>query len=257
MEIIILCTLGFLVALAVLVALRVKTGGKIEIKNSDIVLPLVIIALVLFLTGKIEEFGFGDFRIVAAIEEASNTPVKNQVSELSQLPVRDIAAAPKRGIEMIPQLIERKTQALTFQMGHGGYYGPAIEEYFTRLSRYPYLQYVIINNRDGTLYGLADARQLTTLVERREVSWDYSDLADWLNRAETPPLQELPGFIPADHAVKQTSDVLRTLARMDSLNVHMLPAVDNNYRFAGVVERSKLTASMLVDIANRLTPNRP
>ena len=43
----------FAALLAVLVALRAKTGNKIDIRNSDVVLALVPVALWLFLTGKI------------------------------------------------------------------------------------------------------------------------------------------------------------------------------------------------------------
>jgi CBS-domain-containing membrane protein len=39
---------------------------------------------------------------------------------------------------------------------------------------------------------------------------------------------------------------------MDSLDVQTLPVVDARGVFAGIVDRSKLTASMILDIAARL-----
>jgi CBS-domain-containing membrane protein len=39
---------------------------------------------------------------------------------------------------------------------------------------------------------------------------------------------------------------------MSSLDVQTLPVVDEAARFVGVVDRSKLTASMLIDIAAKV-----
>jgi hypothetical protein len=73
----------FAALLALLVALRTKTGNKVDIRNSDIVLALVPVALWLFLTGKIQEFGFGEVKIVAAIKMAATAPVGPEVSKLT------------------------------------------------------------------------------------------------------------------------------------------------------------------------------
>lgn len=139
---------GFILLLVMLVALRAKTGNKFEIRNSDIVLALIPVALWLFLTGKIQEFAFGDFKIVAAVKEASKSPVAPQVTEL---PVESVRMDPKGGIQEIPELMKKKSQALSFRMGHGGYWGPAISEYLNVLTQNPFLRYIIINNSDGSL----------------------------------------------------------------------------------------------------------
>ena len=52
----------FALLLAFVVLLRAKSGNKIDIRNSDIVLALVPVALWLFLTGKVQEFGFGEVK---------------------------------------------------------------------------------------------------------------------------------------------------------------------------------------------------
>jgi hypothetical protein len=114
----------FAVVLALLVALRTKTRNRIDIKNSDIVLALVPVALWLFLTGKIQEFAFGEVKIVAAIKLASKAPVGPEVSKLALDTVREpVHTMSKGGPEVIPQMINTKSQALSFTIGQGGYAG--------------------------------------------------------------------------------------------------------------------------------------
>ena len=114
---------------AALLALRSKTGNKVDIRNSDIVLALVPVALWLFLTGKIQEFCFGEVKIVAAIKMASTAPVGPDVSRLTIEAVREpVRMMSKGGPDVIPQMINSKGQALSFTVGQGGYAGPAIAD---------------------------------------------------------------------------------------------------------------------------------
>lgn len=78
-----LALLIFTALLVLLVVLRARTGNKVDIRNSDIVLVLVPVALWLFLTGKVQEFGFAEVKIVAAIKMASTAPVGPEVSKLT------------------------------------------------------------------------------------------------------------------------------------------------------------------------------
>src|SRR4029453_5824851 len=101
----------FAALLALLVALRAKTGNKVDIRNSDIVLALVPVALWLFLTGKIQEFGFGEVKIVAATKMAAPAPGGREVSKLTieagGEPVRMMS---KGAPDVIPQMINTKSQ---------------------------------------------------------------------------------------------------------------------------------------------------
>ncbi len=239
---------GFLAILVLLVMLRAKTGNKLDIKSSDIVLALVPIGLWLFLSGKVQEFAFGDFKIVAAIKDASKSPVAAQVTEL---PVVSLQTESKGSVDQIPNLIAKKSEALSFRLRHGGYYdGPAISEYLTRLTQYQFLRYVIVNDADGSFFCLADSRQLAALL-RESYSFD-EDFARWLNSGDKTQLAGLPGFISVEQAMMKTSNRRRALQLMDSLDVQTLPVIDDGRRFIGIIDRSKLTASMLIDIADKV-----
>lgn len=243
----------FAVVLALLVALRAKTGNRIDIKNSDIVLALVPVALWLFLTGKIQEFAFGEVKIVAAIKLASKSPVGPQVSKLTLATVSEpVRTMSKGGPEVIPQMIDTKSQALSFTIGQGGYAGPAIADYLDQLTQYPFLRYIVMNNPDGSFFGIADARQIADIIRASRPRVDATNLADWLNSANKAELEALPGFIPSENALHKSDDKQKALDRMNSLDVQVLPVLDEAGRFDGIVDRSKLTASILTEIAEHL-----
>ena len=241
----------FAIALVIIIAIRAKAGPKFEIKNTDIILALVPLALWLFLTGKVQEFALGDFKIVAsAIKDASKSPVSTQVTKL---PVETIHTETKEGVEKIPALLERHTQALSFSFGMGHhYYGPAIHRYFDALTKSPSFKYVVINNEDGSFFGMGDAQQMGALFNVFG-GIDYADsFANWLNSSDKEKVSKMPGFISSEMSLKQGADKQRALRLMDSLDVQTLPVVNNKDQFEGIVDRAKLTASVLVDIADRL-----
>jgi hypothetical protein len=156
-------------------------------------------------------------------------------------------------VSELPRLVESETEGLTFRIGHGGYWGPAIAEYFVTLSRQPFLKYVIIENPDGTFFGLANARPLAEFFELRfQAPITADQFAKWLNSSDTKALTQLPDFIGAGDAVSQETDKYQALLKMETLNVDRLPAVNEKKHFVGMVDRSRLTASLLIDVANNL-----
>jgi hypothetical protein len=243
----------FAIVLALMVALRAKTGNQIDIKNSDIVLALVPMALWLFLTGKIQEFAFGEVKIVAAIKLASKAPVGPQVSKLTVDTVREpVRTMTKAGPEVVPQMIDAKSQALSFTIGQGGYVGSAIADYLDKLTQYPFLHYIVMNNPDGSFFGIADARQIADVIRASSGRFSAMNLAEWLNGANKEELEALPGFIPSSKALHENQDKQKALEWMNSLDVQVLPVLDQAGKFDGIVDRSKLTASILTEIAQHL-----
>ena len=213
------------------------------------VLALVPVALWLFTSGRVQELTVGEVKIVAAIKQASNSPVAAQVT---RLPVDLVRADPKEGLSQLPELKRKGAQALSFQLGYGGYYGPVLRQYLDELMQLPSFRYVVINRAAGTLFGLLDSRQLTSLLKAGSGQVDPDRFAEWLNRSNTTELSSLPSFIPAKDALRKISETRTALELMNSLDVQTLPVVDDAGRFVGVVDRSKLTASMLIDIAAKV-----
>ena len=242
---------GFIALVALLVFIRFKTGSKFEIKNSDVAFPLVIIALWLFVTGRIKELTVGDVKIVAAFENASRSPVETQVTKV---PVEALSFDMKTGVSSIPNLVRRKSQALGFRLRHGGYYGSAIREYLSALAATPSFKYAVLLNPDGTLFGIADGRQIAALGAGGAGGGDYLQrFAGAVNDVDTKFLESLPGFISSKDALRPDSDTRTALLEMQRLDVQTLPVVDAGGALTGIVDRSKLSASMLIDITAHLT----
>ena len=241
----------FVLVLALLVVLRLKFGSRFEIRNTDILIALIPVALWLVFAGKIKSLEFGGFKIEAAFAEAAKESVKHQVTPV-KLPVERVRVDLKRGVEEIPKLIRHRTEALIFKLGYGSYYGPAIEEYLRRLTASPFLKYVVIQNTDGTFFGLLDARELNAFLNVHTHGLDARKFAKWLNRSDRVALSNLPGFIAQENAINEETDKRSALQMMDRLDRDFLPVVDKLKRFVGVVKRSRLTASLIVDVANKI-----
>jgi len=98
--------------------------------------------------------------------------------------------ASKGGVQEIPRLIEKNTEALIFRLGPGGYYGPAIRQYFDALYASSYLQYIIILDEQGKLFGIYDALDLAVYFCTEE-DRAYDNFAAWLKRPNDNSLQSL------------------------------------------------------------------
>ena len=250
--ILIFSLLAFAAVIGLLVWLRTSTDNKVEIKNSDIILGLLPVVLILFLSGKIESFEFGDLKVKAAFEQASSKEINSQVNLLQGIPVRELESDTKQSVNKIPQLIRNKTESLEFRLGHGGYYWSAIRDYFAALRSHSLLKYVIVNNNDGTFFGMFEAGQLVNYLEAERSNARYAEFEKFLNESDGDALLELPGFIGSDRAVSNNADRSNALTKMESNNLNFLPVINDAKRLQGIVERSRLTASLILDVTKQL-----
>ena len=253
-----LILIGFLL-LSLSLYLRSKMGSRYELKSTDIVLLLLPLVLWLFFTGKIGRVNvFGvEMETASVIVDASREPIDSQVTELSKASieevVREMEPMMKGGVDRIPRLIREGTEALQFQLGHGGYWGPAVRRYFESLVQSSSLKYIVVNERDGRLFGFYDARSLIEFFSLKDDGYEF--FAGLLNEGDErarEELSQLPSFIPGDQAVQSDERRVEVLQRLENLNAEVLPVVNEQHHFVGVVDRSRLTASLIVDIYKKL-----
>ena len=235
----------FAVVLVVLAVVRTKLGSKFEIRASDIVVALILAGLLLFATGKIQQMEFAGVKLATVIKDASASKAAETV-----LPVEPVEVHAKAGESEIPRLIAEGTEALTFVLGSDLYVGGVIGAYLDQLTQHGALRYIVINRPDGRFLGLADAGEMAKRIRGRALSAD--EFASMLGASNEERLKTLPGFVSADQAVTRTTEKRAALRIMDDLGVETLPVVDENGKFEGVVQQSRLSASILVDIAGRL-----
>ena len=242
------------------VFVRIYTAGKYEIKPTDLVFVFVPLIIAGIVTGRLK--GLDMFGVKADLSalwaEAADTKIEEQISSAPNSSVGDVMefvnTASKGGVAEIPRLIANKTNALSFTLGMGGYYGRAISEYFDRLYGSSYLRYVIVNNADESLFGIYPAADLIAYL--RAAGPDaYAQFEGSLNRADPQSqewLTQLPGFISAKSALSANVSKRDALQAMADLEVESLPVVDAGQRFIGTVERSKLTTSLVLAVTDRV-----
>ena len=78
------------------------------------------------------------------------------------------------------------------------------------------------------------------------------EVARWLATSDTAALKRLPGFIAADSAVTETTDKAHALQAMESLNIDTLPVINQEKQLVGIVNRSRVTASLILGVAKAL-----
>lgn len=244
---------AFVAILALLLVLRARNSA-LEIRATDIVVATLPVLIFLLVSGKIQrlEFGEGGVTIETAFVKASTTEIHSQVTPIADLPMEQTRVESKGAVSTIPQLLEKKTEGLSVRLGYGGYTGPAIQEYLAKLTAQPYLKYIIIENNDGTFFGMADARQLYAMLSNPYGQVKADELARWLANSNLASFIKLPGFIAAEHAVKPSADKSQTLQLMEQLNIDILPVVNEQRRYQGIVNRARVVASLILDVAKDL-----
>lgn len=269
---------AFIVTLAIIIWIKAKLANTIEIKPVDVGIALIPFILWMATAGifkKVEVPGIVSFEIADAFVAAAAEPINLQVSKM---PVTALKADAKRGVDEIPHMIESGTQVLSFKFGYSGYYGPAIWMYFNHLIMSPTFKYAVITDKDGSLFGLFEASKLTAILnsennkelmiafplkphnersdlpKRRQVK-KWTSFSETIKNNKKDKLSKVSGFVSLDMAVNADADKKRVLEQMEQQNLDWLPVVqqDNGVNhFQGIVERSRLTASLILDVTNQL-----
>jgi hypothetical protein len=255
-----------LVLIAV-VGVRTYTDGKIEVKLTDAAIAIIAAGLMLFMTGRISKLGISSSGVTVEttreiILAASAQPIANQVSKVSStaLPVVNVDVALKGGVGDIPALVRREAPALEFVLGNNGYVGLAIQQYLETLVKYPFFRFVVILKNDKSLFGMIDGRKMLGILQDPNSELRFDTFARALNQggaAEQAMLTKLPGFLPVSAAVTRSSDKTDALEKMEKVGSDWLPVVGENSKFDGLVERSRVTASLILDVTNQLRKTSP
>lgn len=239
------------------IMLRVAFSGKYEIKTIDLVFIVIPLLLVGLASGKLQELDL--FGVKADFSQlwtnAAETQVENQVSAAPISTLDDVVEminmAEKGLVGEIPRLIEERTEALSFRLGMGGYDERAIKTYFNSLLSSSYLRFVVVNNADGTLFGIYAAADLVGSLRALGDS-DYRQFAEMLNDADDRWFARLPGFVPASAAITIETTKREALKDMETLDRPSLPVIDASNRFIGTVDRAKLTASLILEVTEQI-----
>lgn len=102
---------------------------------------------------------------------------------------------------------------------------------------------------------MIDGRSLLATLEDQTSGITFQEFTSLLNRAndvDRQKLAQLPGFVSSSNAVTKQLDKREVLERMQNAGRDWLPVVTAQGQLDGVVDRSRLTASIILDVTNQL-----
>ena len=250
---------GIAAALLVgLVLLRSLTDGRAEVKVTDAVIALLPVVIALFATGKITKLVVGPEGVTVerareAILGAATSAVTDQVDAIDRIKPEELEVAAKGGVGRIAEYVARGIQALTYQVG-ARYVPEIMEQYFHRLTQSPRFRYMILVDGDR-FFGMMEAGKLVAFVDeeaaRRGDAPGWADIRHWIEN-DPDRFSTLAGFVSADHALPSGATKRQALQRLEDEDRDWLPVTDGQGSLIGIVDRSRLTASLILDVAGRL-----
>lgn len=245
----ILIALGiFVVSMIIMLVIRKKIGKDFEIKNSDILIGIIPLALWLLLSGKITSFEYGDLKIATAFASANNSPISEEISNIYR---RDIAELEKSSIFKLDEILKSKPDALIFYSGHNVYDPHITEEYLHKLSESS-LKYLLIKTTNHDFIGLISVDKFMAQAMVDKPVFSLREFVDWLNTNNIDQLKSIDGMLNTSVAVSPSSSKQETLARMQELDTKFLPVIENK-EFKGIIEMEKLSTSLLMDISKAIS----
>ncbi|WDE11320.1 hypothetical protein [Thalassomonas haliotis] len=266
---------AFILTLVLFIWLKGKLAKNVEIKPVDVGIALIPFVLWMASAGifkKVELPGLLAFETADVIVTAAAEPIDLQVSKI---PVTALKADPKSSVREIPRMIASGSQVLSFTLGYSGYHAGAVWMYFNHMIGSPPFKYALILDQQGALFGLFSARKLTAILNNdnnHELLEKYplkpfrglpgeNDVAKWhrftqnIVNSNKAALAKVPGFVELGQAVTPRADKKRVLAQMEQLGLDWLPVIRQESgisHFQGIVERSRLTASLILDVTREL-----
>jgi hypothetical protein len=244
------------------VMLRGATGGKWKITLDDAAIAAIALGLCLVITGRIRKIVVGKEGVtLETAEKAIRQSAGKPIAQVTGLPLEAVVVGEKEMRERIPELIQNRTQALKLVPGRHGYHSESVlKEYLKTLIQYDFFRFVIFLKRDDTLFGIINARNLWAKLNESNSDQPPTAFANFVNRLnggtdeDLRELAGLPGFVSVDDAATTRTVKSKVLKAMDLSKRDWLPVVNQDTKFVGIVDRSRLIGSMILDITNSLDP---
>lgn len=247
----------FFAVFAVVLGLRYHATGKAEPRLADALLALVPAVLTLLVSGYVQKLVVGPDRVEIEVREAFLTAGRSAIAgQVSELPFLALEEAGKGGIEDLEQMVERKVEVLSFVIGTSYYVADVVRAYFERLGNEGFFRFVLFKDVDGRMQFACAAQPLIAMINsdgyapagegpnRFVDDLERGFIVNWLSSANF--------CVAADGAVETSSRKGDVLAEMERRDREWLPVTNGEGRFAGVVYRSRLTSSVLVDVLQSL-----
>jgi len=225
---------------AILLKLLSRSGQKYE--TNWILISVLPIIFWLFFSGRLASLKAFGVELKAAIRRASNETITLD----QELQYEPVDPAEKADIALIPNYIQRRVTAISFQLGRQGYYAvSALRNYLEGLLPYPFFKYVVFT-RDRRFAGIVRAHTLYlfgTIGQGTE-----SGFRKILASIERGDVKDIPGVIGAELALKATDTRGQAMGKFERTDADELPVVNGEGILLGTVNRGRLVSEVLTSI---------
>jgi len=229
---------SFFVILFLIALINYKLNKEFKIETSWLALSLAPVVIWLITTQQLSEFsGFG---LAFKLNKVTATPVSLQLDgDLIQ--PEAISSDAKEGVGKIDIFKRERVSAITLEVGKRDYYlDSAIQRYLTELTPQTFFKYVLFLDKNGKFRGMIWGDKLLEEMSHRNI-----ELVDLL---ESNDISGISGINMASVATGSSKQA--ALQIMDKHGLSELPVVDENGYFIGVVERNKITSSIVAQLVS-------
>lgn len=231
---------SFFLIILVLIIINYKLNSSFKIETAWIALAVSPAVIWLLSTGQLAEFsGFGlEFKLKEASAKPFSLSLEGDRIEPALVPLGE-----KEGLAKIPELIQRRVPALALQLNRRGYYSNwAIGQYLEQLAQHEFFRYVVFFGKDGKFRGIMPAKKLLTQMMEEDLNI--------VKIIEEGTIDRLDGLRTV--SVPTASSKREALKIMEENEISELPVLNEKEQFVGVVEREKLTSSILLQLISQL-----
>jgi len=237
----------FVISMLIVILLRKRIGKELEIKNTDILIGIIPLALWLLLSGKISSFEYGDLKIVTAFQKANNNPISEAITNIYR---QDIDELEKSSIYKLETILSSKPDALVFYAGKNIYSDEITKEYLIRLSKST-LKFLLIKNTNKKFIGVISVDRFMSQSMVDTPSFSIRQFVNWLNSGNSKKIKNISGMLSIKESVQPSTSKQEALSKMQELSSKFLPVVQNE-DFKGIIEMEKLSTSLLMDISRAI-----
>ena len=237
MKIWIFVTLFFCILITI-AFINFKLNGEFKIETSWLALSLTPVIIWLLTTQQLSEFsGFG---LAFKLNKVTAAPVSLKLDG-DKIIAEQVSHDEKEGLVKIDEFKKNKVAAITLEVGKQGYYANgAIRRYLLELTQFSFFKYVIFQDKKGAFRGIIPAGKMLEKMESRSV--------DLVQVIESGDISQIEGVSTV--SVPSGSSKQKALQLIDEYGLSELPVVDESKSFIGIVERSKITSSIVAQLVS-------
>lgn len=226
----------FFAIIGLIALVNYKLNSEFKIESSWLALGLAPMVIWLITAGQLSEFsGFG---LAFKLNQAKAAPLSMQTDGNVIRPEK-ISSDEKGSYKKIDLFKRNRIAALTLKIGKKGYYvNHVIIEYLTELTPKSFFKYVLFVNESGEFKGIISGLELLQKMQDQGL-----DLVPLIENGEALDLVGVNRISVKSNASKQIS-----LQLMEENGLSELPVINGSNVFVGVVERNKITSSIVAQL---------